>query len=68
LGLPFLLLAAGMSTGRDRLGWLRRHSRRIEIAGGAVLVAMGAAGMTGGWTALMSRMLSVYARLGWPPI
>ena len=68
LGLPFLLLARGMARGGGRLSWLRRHSRRIEIAGGLLLVAMGVAMMTGGWTALMSGMLAFYARLGWPPI
>lgn len=72
LGLPFLLLARGlargMARGGGRLDWLRRHSRRIEIAGGVLLVVMGVAMMTGGWTMLMSRMLAFYARLGWPPI
>jgi cytochrome c-type biogenesis protein len=67
LGLPFLLLALGF--GRDdRLGWLRRHSRHIEIAGGALLVVMGVAVITGDWTRLMSDMLAMYARLGWPPL
>ena len=68
LGLPFLLLARAMARGGVRLGWLRRNSRRIEVAGGILLVVMGVAMMTGGWTVLMSRMLSFYARLGWPPI
>lgn len=68
LGLPFLLLAAGLARGRDRTTWLRRHARRIEIIGGLVLVAMGIVMMTGGWTVLMSRMLAFYAQLGWPPI
>ncbi|WP_439664787.1 cytochrome c biogenesis CcdA family protein [Lentzea sp. HUAS TT2] len=68
LGLPFLLLALGFERGNDRLGWLRRHSRHIEIGGGVLLVAMGIAVMTGDWTRLMSDLLAVYARLGWPPI
>ena len=68
LGLPFLLLARAMARGSARLGWLRRNSRRIEVAGGILLVVMGIAMMTGGWTVLMSRMLAFYARLGWPPI
>lgn len=68
LGLPFLLVARGMARGGGPLRWLRRHSRRIEVAGGVLLVAMGVAIMTGSWTALMSRMLAFYARLGWPPI
>ncbi|WP_455032261.1 cytochrome c biogenesis CcdA family protein [Lentzea sokolovensis] len=68
LGLPFLLLALGFFRGNDRLGWLRRHSRHIEITGGALLIVMGIAVMTGDWTRLMSDMLGVYARLGWPPL
>ena len=68
LGLPFLLLARAMARGGGRWGWLRRHSRRIEVVGGVLLVGMGVAMMTGGWTVLMSRVLAFYARLGWPPI
>ncbi len=68
LGLPFLLLARSVTRGRMRLGWLRRHGRHIEVAGGVLLVAMGIAIATGGWTVLMSRMLVWYAQLGWPPL
>ena len=68
LALPFLWLARTVVRGRDRLAWLRRNSRRIEIAGGVLLVGMGVAVATGGWTQVMSRMLSWYARVGWPPI
>ena len=68
LGLPFLLVARGVVRGRSRLGWLKRHSRRVEAASGILLVGMGIAIMTGGWTALMSRLLAFYARFGWPPI
>ena len=68
LALPFLWLAGAVSRGQDRLGWLRRNSRRIEVGGGVLLVGMGVAVATGGWTVLMSRMLSWYARVGWPPI
>lgn len=68
LGLPFLLVARGVASGRGPMSRLRRWSRRIEIAGGVLLVGMGVAMMTGGWTVLMSRMLAFYARLGWPPI
>lgn len=68
LALPFLWLAGAVSRGRGKLAWLRRNSRRIEVAGGVLLVGMGIAVATGGWTVLMSRMLSWYARFGWPPI
>lgn len=68
LGVPFLLLARAVIRGSANLAWLRRHGRRIEIGGGAVLVVMGVAIVTGGWTVIMSRMLSWYAQFGWPPI
>ncbi|GAA3137350.1 cytochrome c-type biogenesis protein [Kribbella aluminosa] len=68
LGLPFLGLAVAVARGGGRLEWLRRHSRKIEVAGGLLLAVMGVAVMTGQWTVLMSRMLSLYARIGWPPI
>lgn len=68
LALPFLWLAYAVSRGRGRLAWLRRNGRRIEIAGGVLLVGMGVAVATGAWTVLMSRMLGWYARVGWPPI
>ncbi|GAA2565784.1 cytochrome c biogenesis CcdA family protein [Pseudonocardia hydrocarbonoxydans] len=68
LGVPFLVLAAGVARGRDRLGWLRRHSRRIEIGGGLALVATGVLMVTGAWNQIMSGLLAAYARWGWPPI
>ncbi|TQM09873.1 cytochrome c biogenesis CcdA family protein [Pseudonocardia kunmingensis] len=68
LGAPFLVLARAVARGQDRLGWLRRNARRLEIAGGVALVATGVLMMTGGWTVLMSGLLAFYARLGWPPI
>lgn len=68
LTLPFLWIALGIARGRQRFAWLRRHTRHVEVTGGVLLIVMGAAVATGGWTAMMSRMLAWYARLGWPPI
>ncbi len=68
LGLPFLVVAAGVSRGKQRLTWLRHHTRAVERIGGGLLIAMGIAMLTGSWTTLMSRMLATYARLDWPPI
>lgn len=67
LGIPFLLVAAGLGTDRARAR-LTRHARRLEVVGGLLLVAMGVALMTGDWTRLMSSLLRQYARWGWPPI
>ena len=43
LGLPFVLIALGASRAVRALGWLRRHTRAIQIAGGVLLVAVGRA-------------------------
>jgi cytochrome c-type biogenesis protein len=68
LGLPFLGLAVAVARGHGRLTWLRRQSRKLEVFGGVLLALMGVAVMTGQWTAAMSWMLSLYARIGWPPL
>ncbi|MDP8961124.1 MAG: cytochrome c biogenesis protein CcdA [Actinomycetota bacterium] len=68
LTLPFLWIALGLARGRQRLAWLRRYTRHVEVTGGVLLIVMGIAVATGGWTAMMSRMLAWYAQLGWPPI
>lgn len=49
LGLPFLLLALGFERGARGLGFLRRHRLAIMRAGGAVLVLLGIALVTGLW-------------------
>lgn len=68
LGLPFLGLAVAVARGGGKISWLRRHTRKLEIFGGVVLVFMGTAVMSGEWTVWMNSMLSWYAELGWPPI
>ena len=49
LGIPFLLLALGSVRAVHALGWLRRHTRTIQIFGGVLLVAVGLALVTGLW-------------------
>ena len=49
LGIPFVLLAFGSAWAVAGLGWLRQHSRGIQIFGGALLIAVGAALVTGVW-------------------
>jgi cytochrome c-type biogenesis protein len=49
LGIPFVLLAFGSAGAVAALGWLRRHTRAIQIFGGALLIAVGAALVTGVW-------------------
>jgi cytochrome c-type biogenesis protein len=49
LGLPFLLIAAGLDRAGRASGWLRRHQRTIQVVGGAMLVLVGLLLVTGVW-------------------
>ncbi|HYB34773.1 MAG TPA: cytochrome c biogenesis CcdA family protein [Mycobacterium sp.] len=54
LGIPFVLLAFGSAGAVAGLGWLRRHTRAIQILGGTLLIAVGAALVTGVWNDFVS--------------
>lgn len=54
LGIPFVLLAFGSARAVAGLGWLRRHSRSIQIFGGALLIAVGVLLVTGVWNDFIS--------------
>ncbi len=49
LGLPFLLVALGLESSTRMLGFLRRHRLAILRVGGAMLVVLGLALVTGVW-------------------
>jgi cytochrome c-type biogenesis protein len=49
LGLPFIALAFGSTSALATVGWLRRHTRAIQLVGGILLIAVGAALVTGVW-------------------
>jgi cytochrome c-type biogenesis protein len=54
LGIPFVLLAFGSARAMAGLGWLRQHSRAIQIFGGALLIVVGTALVTGVWNDFVS--------------
>jgi cytochrome c-type biogenesis protein len=54
LGIPFLLLAFGSARAVHGLGWLRRHTRVIQVCGGVLLILVGAALVTGVWNDFIS--------------
>jgi cytochrome c-type biogenesis protein len=56
LGLPFVVIALGASRAVRALNWLRRHTRRIQVAGGALLVAVGVLLVTGLWAGLLAQL------------
>jgi len=68
LGLPFIALAVGLDRAGRSLAWLRRRGRRIELAGGTLLVGIGALFVTGTWEAWFRPLQRIFARYGWPPI
>jgi cytochrome c-type biogenesis protein len=56
LGLPFVLIALGASRAVRAMGWLRRHTRGIQITGGALLVVVGLLLVTGLWGGLLAAL------------
>ncbi len=54
LGIPFVLLAFGSARAVAGLGWLRRHTRTIQIFGGVMLILVGTALVTGLWNEFVS--------------
>jgi cytochrome c-type biogenesis protein len=66
LGLPFVLIALGAVRAVRALGWLRRHTRAIQVAGGALLVVVGLALVSGLWGELLARLQTSIA--GFVPV
>nr|WP_306233981.1 cytochrome c biogenesis CcdA family protein [Agrococcus sp. REN33] len=56
LGIPFLLIALGLGWAGGAVAWMRRHIRAINIAGGAMLIAIGVLMVTGAWNAIMQSL------------
>lgn len=50
LGIPFLALGVGFGWATKAVGWVRHHTRAINIAGGVMLIALGVLMVTGVWT------------------
>ncbi|MGQ0577033.1 MAG: cytochrome c biogenesis CcdA family protein [Pseudonocardia sp.] len=66
LGLPFVLIALGASRAVRALGWLRRHTRHIQVAGGALLVTVGVLLVTGLWAGMLAQLQVAIA--GFAPV
>jgi len=54
LGIPFVLLALGSGWAVNGFGWLRSHSRAIQVFGGVLLIVVGVALVTGVWNDFIS--------------
>jgi cytochrome c-type biogenesis protein len=66
LGLPFVAIALGASRAVRALGWLRRHARGIQVAGGVLLVGVGLLLVSGLWGGLLAWMQTSVA--GFTPV
>jgi cytochrome c-type biogenesis protein len=58
LGVPFLLVALGLSWVARSTAWLRRHIRLVNIIGGAILIVIGLLMVTGIWNEFLSVWLA----------
>ncbi len=54
LGLPFILVAWSSTWAIRTVGWLQRNTRRIQIIGGLLLIAVGIALFSGVWALFIS--------------
>lgn len=61
LGIPFVLIAAGLGWAKNTVRFLRTHIRAVNIIGGAILILTGAAMVTGVWTRIMYAMQALIA-------
>jgi cytochrome c-type biogenesis protein len=59
LGIPFLLIALSFGWVTGALSWLKKHIRAINITGGVILMAIGAAMVSGVWQMWMSSLQAV---------
>jgi cytochrome c-type biogenesis protein len=66
LGLPFVAMALGASGAVRALGWLRRHTRGIQVGGGVLLVAVGLLLVTGVWGGFLAQLQASVA--GFTPV
>jgi cytochrome c-type biogenesis protein len=56
LGVPFVLIGLGFDRLTGTLGWVKRHHRGIQLAGGVVMIAVGVLLVTGLWEAAMGAL------------
>lgn len=54
LGVPFVVIAVAAARAVRALGWLRRHTRGIQIGGGVLMVGVGLLLLSGLWDGWLS--------------
>jgi cytochrome c-type biogenesis protein len=66
LGVPFVLVALGFGWVGSSLGWVRRHIRAFNIAGGVLLIVIGLLMLTGLWNVILSQLGAVIGGVSIP--
>lgn len=64
LGLPFLVFAIAFTRLGPQLGWLMRHQRGMQVVGGALLLVVGLAMITGLWDLAMGQLRNWVSSFG----
>lgn len=64
LGLPFLAFAAAFTRLGPHLGWLLRHQRALQVAGGVMLLVVGLTMVTGLWDLIMAQLRNWVSSFG----
>jgi cytochrome c-type biogenesis protein len=59
LGIPFVLVAAGLDWVSGSMAFIKRHVRTINIIGGGLLIVMGVLMVSGAWRAMMLALQGV---------
>lgn len=54
IGLPFVAIAAGFGWATKSVGFIKRHLRAFNIAGGVLLIALGILMVTGVWNSFVA--------------
>jgi cytochrome c-type biogenesis protein len=68
LGVPFIVVGLAFRRTVGALALFRRHARVLTVAGGALLVAVGALEFTGGWATLIADLRTHAPGFGETPL
>ena len=60
IGLPFIAIAAGFGWATRSVGFVKKHIRRFNIAGGVILIALGIALASGVWVGFATWLQGVF--------
>jgi cytochrome c-type biogenesis protein len=60
IGLPFIAIAAGFGWATRSVGFVKRHIRTFNIAGGVILIVLGVALATGVWVGFATWLQGVF--------